>query len=359
MSESRNRNVLIGLFVLGAMACLAILIVKFGEAQGLMGKRNQVTAVFGRLVGVREGTQVYLNGVWVGQVSKVDLADRNDPGRGIVVDMEIDKQFMIPRDWVAGVSQPLMGQPLINIQPPKKPLPPRGPDDPLIGLVTGPLDEVLPPELQERLLTTSDQIRNLATALQPVATDLHELLQKRPVTQVEGSTSQPTTDQVTANLSTAVDRLNSILRSVESLLGDQTSQTNFKETLANLRTASDDARLAVADFRRFGQGLQQVQTDARKTIANMNDTVDMTRQRIDTLGKKLEQNSDQLGQALGYFASAGRDLAEGKGTLGMFLRDPKFYEELFLTVERLAAAAQDLQVTVRQWRDAGFPVKLK
>ena len=62
---------------------------------------------------------------------------------------------------------------------------------------------------------------------------------------------------------------------------------------------------------------------------------------------------------LDYFASAGRDLAEGQGTLGLMLRDPKFYEELFLTVERLAAAAQDLQVTVRQWRDAGFPVKLK
>jgi hypothetical protein len=225
--------------------------------------------------------------------------------------------------------------------------------------MTGPLDQVLPPELQERLLTTSDEIRALATALRPVAGDLHELMRPRTVAEVDITASQPATQPVTANIATAVERMDLTLKHIDAVFGDPMVQRDLKTTVENLRTASEDARLALGDFRQLGQNLQQTNAEARKVVANINTTIDTAHQHIDTLGRKLAQNSDQIGRVLDYFAAAGRDLAEGQGTLGMFLRDPKFYEELFLTVQRLALAAQDLQVTVRQWRDAGFPVKLK
>src|SRR5690242_6032332 len=117
MADSRRRNVLIGLFMLGGLFSLGVLIVKFGEAQSWFGKRYHLTAVFTSVSGVRQGTQVYLNGVWVGDVAKADLADRSDPTRGIVVDMEVDRKYTVPRDWVAVVTQPLMGQPIITIKP--------------------------------------------------------------------------------------------------------------------------------------------------------------------------------------------------------------------------------------------------
>ena len=54
------------------------------------------------------------------------------------------------------------------------------------------------------------------------------------------------------------------------------------------------------------------------------------------------------------FISASRDLAEGDGTMGMLLRDPKFHEALLLTTERLGEAARELQVLVKQWQDKGL-----
>src|SRR5207244_7550168 len=132
----------------------------------------------------------------------------------------------------------------------------------------------------------------------------------------------------------AVERMDNVLRHMETVLGDPAVQSNLKETVANLRTASDDARLAVADFRRFAGGLQDTTGDMRRVIGNLNDTVDATHQHIDNLGRRLEQNSDQLARALDYFSSAGRDLAQGQGTLGMLLRDPGFYEALLLTMQR-------------------------
>lgn len=366
MAESKQRNALIGLFVLGALVCMGVLIVKFGETQSWFGNRYSIEALFDRIAGVREGTEVRLAGVWVGTVNKVDLAQRDDPARGVTVKMEISKDFSIPQDSTAMVVTPLMGQAIINIIPPPRPTDPmpREGARPLRGKITGPLDQVLDPELKERVLGTSDEIRALASALKPVAEDLHELLRQRAPADLDmASTTQPSTqsatEQMTANISTAVQRLDQILKDVQSVIGDPLVQGNLRETIANLRTASEDARLAVADFRQFGQGIQQTNADARKVLANLNQTIDVTREHIDTLGQKLTANSDQLSRVLEYASSAGRDLAEGQGTLGMLLRDPKFYEELFLTVERLAAAAQDLQVTVKQWRDGGLMLKLR
>ncbi len=359
MPESKRRNALIGLFVLGGLICLAVLVVKFGETQSWFGNRYTVKATYDRIAGVREGTEVRLAGVWVGNVAKVDLTNRNEPARGVTVEMQIDKDFDIPENWVANVVMPLMGQAFINIMPPPRGLPARAPGEPMIGTVVGPLDQVLPPELQERILTTSDEIRVLASALKPVADDLHELLRKRSTAEVDITATQPSAEQVAANLSTTVQRMDQILRHIQSVVGDPMVQSNLREALANLRTATEDARLAVGDFRQFGQGLQQTNADARKMLANLNAAIDTTHQHIDTLGRKLQQNADQLSRVLDYAASAGKDLAEGQGTLGMLLRDPKFYEELFLTIERLAAAAQDLQVTVKQWQDGGLMLRLR
>jgi ABC-type transporter Mla subunit MlaD len=52
MPESKRRNALIGLFVLGGFICLAILIVKFGETQAWFGNRYRIKATYDRIAGV-------------------------------------------------------------------------------------------------------------------------------------------------------------------------------------------------------------------------------------------------------------------------------------------------------------------
>ena len=58
----RNRNVLIGLFVLVGLGCLAVLIVLFGESRGIFSQRYVLRAKFDRIAGVRESTDVKLAG---------------------------------------------------------------------------------------------------------------------------------------------------------------------------------------------------------------------------------------------------------------------------------------------------------
>lgn len=353
MSE-RKRNVLIGVFVLGSLVALAILIVKFGEEPEWFSKRYNITAKFERIAGVREGTEVDLAGVWAGSVLRVTLANRSRPSEGVDVIMQIDPEFSVPRGSVAEVIQPLMGQPKININPPPPaepaPLLPKDGTALIRGKVTNPLDSIIDPKIIATVEGTAAQIRDLAKELKPTARALTDLLERRPIEELQ--TPEAQAKQLTANLSTAIQRLYLLMTHIDEVLGDKATQLGLKETIANVRVASQNAVVATEQFK-------QTTADARVLLAHMDATVDTTHKHIDELGKKLQGNSDQLARTLDYFAAAGRQLAEGKGTLGMFLRDSRFYEELLLTVERLKAAAADLQVTVKQWQNQGFPVKLR
>lgn len=355
----RKRNVLIGAFVLGGLVALGVLVVKFGESPEWFGNRYQISAQFDRIMGVREGTEVDLAGIWAGSVLQVKLARQDAPNEGVIVVMQLDPQFSVPRGSVANVVSPLMGQPKINIIPPLTATPPLPKDGTalILGKLTNPLETVIDPKLFATLDQTAAQIGQLAQALTPAAAAITDLLQKRTIDQVESP--EAAARQWTANLSTAIERLYVLLTHIDQVLGNPDVQVGLKETVVNLRTASQNAVVAVDGFRKFGDNANQTAADARRLLAHLDETVKTAHQRVDTLGRKLEGNSDQLAKFLDHLSEAGRQLAEGKGTMGMLLRDSRFYDQLVLTVERLKIAAQDLQVTVKQWQAQGFPVKLK
>jgi phospholipid/cholesterol/gamma-HCH transport system substrate-binding protein len=359
--DHKKRNVLIGLFVLGGLASLAVLIVKFGEVRSLFGNRYVVSARYERITGVREGTEVRLAGVWIGSVQDVLLDDPSRPDLGVKVIMEIDSRYVIPSGSEANIILPLMGQAAINIIPPPEltePLPRDG-TGVVHGKLVNPLEQVIDPRMMITLETTTRQIGTLAEALTPAAHDIHVLLQRRTAAEVDAATSGPTGAEISANLYTAVDRLHNVLKHIDTVLGDPAVQSNVKEALADFRAASTEARTAAEGFRRFSEGLQRTNDQAQAVLVKVNDTVETTHQHINALGRKLQANSDQLARLLDYFTAAGRDIAEGRGTIGLLLRDPKFYEELLLTMQRLGAAAQDMQVVVRQWQDGGLQLRLR
>jgi len=347
----RNRNVLIGLFVLVGLICLAVLIVLFGESRGIFSQRYELRAKFVRITGVREGTDVKLAGVWVGNVNRVELIDPVKPGEGVYAVIEIDNQYVVPRGSVANVVTPIMGQAAINIIPPTTVTEPLPQDGTAIiqGLVKNPLETVIDPKMMATLEKTTAQIGILAEALTPAAKAVEELLQTRTVAEVDKAP-----ETVTANLSTAVERLHDVLKHIDTVLGDPATQSNLKETLANFKAASEEAKLAAASLKTFGEKARAAAVGANKVVTNFDATIDMANRHIDALGQRLLVNADKLSKVLDYIASAGRDMAEGDGTVGMLLRDPKFYDELMLTTKRLGAAAVELEILVKQWQKDGL-----
>ncbi len=349
-----KRNLLVGVFVLGGLTCLAVLVVMFGETKGLFSKRYTITAKFDRITGVRSGTDVTLSGVWIGSVTDIRMVDRSRPNEGVKVVLEVDPKYAIPAGSEAVVETPLMGQPVINIQPPAqtlKLLPQDGTGE-IRGFIKGPLESVIDPSFMAALQKSTTQIGMLAEALTPAAKAIQNLLEQRTISQVDSTAGTP--DEVAANLFTAVERLHRVLKHVDTVLGDATVQSSVKESITNFRAASEDVKLAAASFKTFSDEAQKTAAATNRIVGKVDSTVDATRGYIEELGRKLVTNTDQLSRLLDYLGSAGRDVAEGQGTVGMFLRDPKFYDELMLTVQRLGEAAAELQVLVKQWQKQGI-----
>jgi phospholipid/cholesterol/gamma-HCH transport system substrate-binding protein len=354
MMTDNKRNLLVGLFVLGGLTCLGILVVMFGQTRGLFSTRYAVTAKFDRIAGVRSGTDVTLAGVWVGNVMDIRMVDRNRPSEGVKVQIGIDPKFSIPSGSDAIVETPLMGQPTINIVPPPqtgKLLPHDGTAE-IHGVIKGALESVIDPAFMAAIEKTTTQIGTLAEAMTPMAKAVQDLLEQRTIAQVDKSVGTP--KEMTANLYTAIERLHRVLKHFDTVLGDPAVQSNVKETLANFKAASEDAKVAVANFKVFSDEAQKTAVSTHQMMAKVDATVESTRSYIDELGRKLINNTDQLSRFLDYLNVAGQNVAEGQGTVGMLLRDPKFYDELMLTVQRLGEAAAELQVLVKQWQKQGL-----
>ncbi len=355
----RNRNALIGLFVLGALVALGVLIVLFGESQGLFRQRYFVNVKFRteEVPNLRPGADVTIAGVWAGSVAEVSLADRTDPAKGVFARLEINEDISIPRSSRAAVVTPLMGQPSVNIVPPPagdRPEPPVARDGSaeIPGSVTNPLETVIDPRVIATLEKSAAQIGNLAEALTPAAHAVEDLLKRRTIADLERA--RAAREDLPANLSTAIERLHSVLEHIDAVIGDPAVRSNLKLTLENFRAASENARAAVESLRAFAEDARTTGVQAQALIGKLDKAVDTTHAHVDVLGRKLIENSDRLARVLDYGVAIGRDMAEGQGTIGLLLRDPKFHDELMLTVQRLGDAANELKVLIVQWQEKGL-----
>jgi ABC-type transporter Mla subunit MlaD len=360
----RNRNALTGLFALVGLLCFTVLVVLFGESQGLFQRAYVIRARFGieRTPNLRTGTEVYVAGVYAGNVGDIKLLDVTEPSKGLIAEMWVDNKFNIPKGSVARAEVPLMGQSIVVIKPPTEHAQaleslPRDGTAEIRGTVAGPMDSVFDPKMMASVDKTMQQVGDLAAALTPAANAVTDLLQRRTIEQVESPDAK--IKGMTANLTTAIQRLYNVLTHFDKVLGDPAVQSNVKLTLENFRQASEGVKLAVADLQQFSTQAKEVAGAARGTLAKVDDTVTITRNHVDTLGRKLTTDADKLSKLLDYFVSVGQSLTEGKGTAAMFLNDPKVYDELLLTLRRLGEAASEMQTLIKQWQASGIGVKVR
>ncbi len=348
----RRQDLMVGVFMLAGIVALGAMVVAFGEAPEwlLGGRRYEVLISFTRLSDVQEGTAVRMRGIEVGRVKTMRFKSVGHPEEGTYVVAQIDSQYVIPKGSTARVRPAAIGfgrsDILIEVPTPaNQGFLPKDGNAMIPGEVGSPLDSIIPERVVATLETATRQIGELAKELTPVANDLHMILQVRSIRQVE--TTQPAGRQVLPNLYTAVERLYRVLTHFDTVLGDPAVQSNIKVAVANFKDVSDELKIAARDIRAFASRGEAVGDKLEKTL-------DVTRDEIRTVGQKLADNSDRLAAVFDNMEKATRDMAEGQGTLGMLLRDPKLYDELLLTTQRLRATIEELNTLVKKLQDKGL-----
>jgi phospholipid/cholesterol/gamma-HCH transport system substrate-binding protein len=331
----RNRNLMVGVIVVGALMALAWMILKFSSntAAQIFNKGTTVHLVADRVDGLAEGSPVFYLGVMVGRVMGVHRLPDN---RQVMVDTELNKDQTIPKNVVGLIRQQsqLSISAMINLEPSGTPS-----SEPLVN---------------------GDQIpaKYMAGGLvPPEVTELAaEVREQRLIQHV---------DETVVTVREELEKAGKLLDHFNDIAGDPKLRDDLRTTMANVNDTS-------AKLNKFSGRLDELATDAKGTmdeargaitdargaIGRMSTTVDNSGKRIDDLSKDLGQRLTQVADILAKFQSVADKIDKGNGAAGQFVNDPRLYESLVDTSRELNETVKTFKRLADQWEHEGVSLKL-
>lgn len=281
-----SNEVKVGITVLLAIF-VAIIGFRFMRDVPIFRQSMEISAVFDRADGLSSGNQVYVKGVRVGSVSRINLT----PDRNVIINMRIDTDMPIPRGSVARLTS--------------------------LGIVEGKSIVIE--------LGTSTEYVQYGEEIEGIYTET--------MMEVLGQKGEELGDDV----SDTIYELNMFLRQLNETLDDDT-RTTLNQTLDNVyQTTSRISEILEGKQAEIDNAIDS----GSRMLSQLDTLVTDSRPRVDSLMATLEQNISELEKVRVELESATANFNEilekinhGEGTIGKLVNDPSIYENLdSLTIE--------------------------
>lgn len=347
--QSTSRNVVVGLFVLLGIAGLVALVLLFGNNPAWFTPANTypLEIQFRNAGGIRTGNIVTVNGIEVGRVTEIGLYDKQnlDADFNVRVVVAINEQYQIPDGSTATTNEPVLGQgrPDIQIQPATGGVPLQ-PGARITGRVLGAVETLFPSDIVATFTSSADQIRVTGAALTPVLDDLHRILRKQSPDEVDGSA------YAQGNLSSAIARFDDLMRTMNTLLGDEETATKLRQSIANIYNITEDGKVAMGEFRAAAADTRNLVESAGQSVDAANraflrveGTANDLRERVVTTLTRVDRFMDTMNRII-------LPISRGEGTIGRMLRDNDLYDALVITLRRFASTIADFQLLAKEWQ---------
>ncbi|MBM4112015.1 MAG: MCE family protein [Phycisphaerae bacterium] len=312
--RSRFRDFLVGVSSIVALTGFAVLLLLFGELATLMQSRYPLLVNANTSAGLRVGSQVTMNGVVIGTISRISL-EPDDSSRPVRILAMIDDEISVPLavEPAVGVSLLGGGQRMDLVIPP----------DLARGAAVA--DRSAPSSIAARFETLSDMLKKFEPALESLGTalaDAQRLFEKAGVAldQAGGTIGKA---------GEAFDQARSTLAKAEEWLADEQFREDLRSTLFNARQAMST----------IGRILDGVERDAPKLLAS------------------LTTASDQLTDSLNKVNDLLRQAREGHGTVGKLMSNPDLYDSLNDAAQRLSSVLRQAQLLLEKIKQEGLDVK--
>ncbi len=317
-----RRRLRVGLFMAGLIVLLAAAILLLGKKQRLFVSQVRYQTRFEHVGGLVSGAPVWLNGVVVGSVDEVTLPP--DPTqREILVTFLVDASMarrMRTDSRVRIRTLGLLGDRYLEVSS-------GSPSQPKLG-EDSEVQSVEPTDVAAVLSQGGDVVTNVLA----ISSSLRNILGR--IDKGEGLVGELTTGpgsgrQVVANLVSVLEKLDGVLGDVRrgrgvlgKLLTDDKAEAQLVEDLAGMASAG----------RRVAEALA---TDLAR-----NDSAMAALLRDPNGRARVERVLDQAGEAAQNFAAFGKELSQGKGTLGRLAGDQELAADF---LDNLAALAKTLR----------------
>jgi phospholipid/cholesterol/gamma-HCH transport system substrate-binding protein len=311
-TSERRRNLIVGIFVVGALIALIWLIFQFRDLPGAVTKFSSfpVLVQFPTAPGVQKDTPVQFCGYQIGRVSSVEYPKpRRDLNTGqmyhqILVVLSIDKKHSkIPSNVEVKLMTRGLGSSYIDLK----------------------VDPANIPSLNEP---------NAFLAA-------NTLLQGST-----GMTSEFFPEESQKKLELLVEKISALAHNLNDVVGDPNSKNDFKSILANMTDASRKATAMFEEFRKFS-------VTGNATLKSLKDDTDK-------FVTSIVATSEELGKTLAEMRVTLEKVNSGEGSAGKLVNDAQLYESLVETSEEMRKMMEELRTFIAHINERGsVPIKLK
>lgn len=286
----------------GALALAAILILIFGynylKGKNLLDPSRTFYAVYSDVEGLSQSSPVTINGLKVGQVTRIDFL--NESGL-LVVEFTVDKGFKFSKNSLAQIYG---------------------------GGLIGGKSLAIVPEYESDLIAKSGD-----TLPSAVEEGIMELVNER-----------------LTPLQVKVERT---VVSADSLL-TAFNQVFTPETREKLRIAFEDLSVTMASFKGTASDLNEI-------VMENSDNIDTTFKNLSEMSTNFSRFSDSLSKVdiaamsrdmekvVMDFQGISKDLQEGKGTAGKLLNDETVYNNLERATRNMEQLLQDIKLNPKRY----------
>ncbi len=331
----------VGVMVLVSLAVLAAAIFFISGQVGFLGSRYTLKTYFSGAGGVREGSEVRLAGIPVGNVARIRISQFTEPEKAVEIDLKISKRYQdqIRGDSLATLETAgLLGEAYVDIS--------RGTSAKnVLGngeTVTGHEE----PDIKEIVHNANDVVSNLRV----LSTTLNNITTQ--VKSGEGSVGKLIYDQsfynrldaTAANAQKIVQDVNQGQGSVGKFLKDEELYQRTVRTVNHLDEVINDIQHGNGSLAKFIQD-PTVYNSVKEMTSKGNTLIDNINKGQGTLGKLVadDQLYTRLNSAVAHVNTITERMDQGQGTLGKLSTDPSMYNSL-------SASAKSIQEFLTEFR---------
>jgi ABC-type transporter Mla subunit MlaD len=292
IDSDKKTEMLVGLFLFVGLLLLGGLILQFGRVREVFKDTYHLRVAFSNAAGIKEGSPIFLGGSRVGRVAK--KPELNDTFTGVVIDLELFKDVMIPADASFAIgSAGLMGDALVEIKPTGRETDvflPHDYDKIIEGEKAGGLND-----LQSTAKAVGEKVDVVLDDVRVALKDIQDAMGK-----VNKDALSDTTIQ---NFKESMEFLHSTLKRVDDkVLGDENAQ--------NLKTAIAELKDAATSFKSASRNIEEASRKLDPVIA-----------KSDKVMTSADESLQSIKKAADSFAVAAASVSESKGLLGALLND--------------------------------------
>ena len=284
------------------LAIVAILLFIFGysflKGKNWFDSSRTFYAIYNDVEGLTPSSPVTINGLKVGNVSKIGFLDTSGQ---LLVTFTVDNEFPFSKNSIAQIYGG--------------------------GLIGGKSLAILPDYEQGNMAKSGD------TLASTIEEGLLELVNERL------TPLQEKVEKVIVSTDSLINSFNEVM--------NQETRENLKSSIANLNATVSSLNNSANTVEGI---LSQNSTKLNRTFTNLDEMSTNLNNFSDTLANfELRKVTDDLERAVANFESVTNKLNSGEGTAGKLISDPTVYNNLERATKQLDALIQDVKLNPKRY----------